>query len=169
MTISLHFAHPTIDPAEITDTLGVSPTLTRRIGDPLVGLDGKVRPNVERQTRWVLRQKYYDREAASEEVNVHINDRLAELLEPLVRQRSFVKRVATGGRASIDIGVPGQHYLAFVIDAGSSAGYGILDLTSAWRSSQLRDLTAGTTVPSEQYSRFTQRRLSRFIRCCRRE
>ncbi len=132
-SIKLLFRHPTMDPADITKVLGVQPSSQWRVGEPVIGIDGKVRRGINRDSRWGLWTSYYDkRELDIGEEGPDVSERLARFLEPLARQISFVRQLAVEGDAAIDLNFPGQFHfgcslspivLRTIADLGLNLGF----------------------------------------------
>jgi hypothetical protein len=112
LNIRLMFRHPDIDPAVITRELGVQPTLQRRVGEPIVGVDGKLRSpiHLSPESTWSLVKKY----SSGSKLNECVND----IVGILRNHPSFVRNLSSQRYgAAIIISLPGQFYFGGSIKA----------------------------------------------------
>ena len=52
--VSLSITHPTIDPSDISKALGLKPTRTKKIGEPIVSIKGKILGGLNKESFWGL-------------------------------------------------------------------------------------------------------------------
>jgi hypothetical protein len=107
--IRLLFRHPTIDPDLITSTLGIEPSMQRRAGDRVIGIDGKVRRSIEERSVWSV-WVAYEAEEDSHELVMRLQERLAMFLQPLSRHASFVRQLSAEGEALIELNILGHFH-----------------------------------------------------------
>jgi len=136
-SINVTFRPRTIDPDTISQRLGLTPTWTWRAGERVRHPDGWVRPHPERESRWSLIVRYYDRREddldpwneTRDALGPRLNDRLVAFLEPFLNHRSFVcEAVADSSTASVTLNFPGQFHFGFIIEPttlGAIAGLGL--------------------------------------------
>jgi|ERR1700733_616830 len=107
--IRLLFRHPTIDPALITQALGVEPTTQARVGDRVrPARDGSLRHGIERESAWGLSAEYRD---AYRDTDPNLNERLTSFLEPLMPHAAVVRKLAAESTlANVDLEFPGQYH-----------------------------------------------------------
>ncbi len=136
-TINLTFVPRTIDPAVISQRLGLEPTWQWRAGERVRNPNGTVRPHAARESRWSLITKYRDRREDDldiwNETNAalgpRLNDRLTAFLEPFLRERTFVcELVADSSAAYITLDFPGQFHFGFVIEPATLSAIADLGL-----------------------------------------
>ena len=131
MSIQLLFRHPTIDPAIITTTIGVQPTMQARAGEQVrPALDGTPRRGLNRESTWVVTTEYYDDPTTDSYPN--IDSRLKTFLEPFQLRAPFVRQLAAECTAAgVDLEFPGQFHfggeitppvLRIVADLGLNLG-----------------------------------------------
>lgn len=100
-TISLRLRHPNIDPARITQTLGIEPQHTWRAGDPRLGPAGGALEGVYRESYWMGRLME-EPQLSSERLSVE--SVLLQTLAHLRRSQNFLEQLdAEGGVAELHI------------------------------------------------------------------
>jgi hypothetical protein len=119
-SIRLLFRGFTIDPTIISKTLGLETLRHWRAGGRVPKLDGSPGSHRSPDSAWGWSASYYDkredevdyeRESASDALGPRLDERLIACLEPLLRQRSFVRElVATSTTAEIILSFPGQYH-----------------------------------------------------------
>lgn len=92
-TISLRIRHPTIDPAVITETLGIQPQHCWKAGEPRDAA-GADRAGVYRDSYWIGRL-LDEPQLSSEELSVE--SLLLRTLTQLRRSQSFLEQLSAGG------------------------------------------------------------------------
>jgi hypothetical protein len=123
-SISLTFRDFTMDPAVISETLELEPSRHWRAGDRVPKLDGAPGRYRDPESAWGLSAYYHDKREddvdddseTTDDLGPRVDDRLSAFLEPLVRQRSFVRELAAAsGAAHIDLNFPGQFHFGCVL------------------------------------------------------
>jgi hypothetical protein len=119
-SIRLLFRGFMIDPTIISKTLGLETLRLWRAGGRVPKLDGSPGRHRSPDSAWGWDASYYDkredevdhqRETASDVLGPRLDERLTAFLEPLLRQRVFVRElVATSTAAEIILSFPGQFY-----------------------------------------------------------
>jgi len=113
--IRLIFRHPSIDPEDITKTLGLEPSKQIRVGDRVIGLDGRPRRGIERQSSWSLWVTYDYEEPDLDAPGPRVDERICAFLEPIVRHAPFVRRLAVEGEAGLEINILGHSHFGCAI------------------------------------------------------
>ncbi|HEV2739431.1 MAG TPA: hypothetical protein VGU66_12680 [Candidatus Elarobacter sp.] len=135
--IHVEFSPRTIDPDAISQRLRLSPTWVWRAGERVRHLNGFVRPNPARESRWGLGIAYFDRREddldpwneTKDALGPRLNDRLVAFLEPFLRGSSFVREVvADSTRADITLNFPGQFHFGFMIEPATLSAIAGLNL-----------------------------------------
>lgn len=124
-SIRLLFRGFTVDPTIISKTLGLETLRHWRAGGRVPNLDGSPGRYRSPDSAWGWDASYYDkredgvdydRESASDVLGPRLNERLTAFLEPLLRERSFVRELAaTSTTAEIDLEFPGQFHFGCMI------------------------------------------------------
>jgi hypothetical protein len=128
-TISLRLRHPSIDPTEITQTLGITPQHTWKAGDPRRDPGGGTLEGVYRESYWMGRLM---QEPAQSPVQVSIESVLLQTLAHLRRSNSFLERLdAEGGIAELHVSLFAREDLQLELSAQSLALLGRLGLAIA--------------------------------------
>jgi len=100
-TISLRLRHPSIDPSEITQTLGLTPQHTWKAGDARRGPGGGTLEGVYRESYWMGRLMH---EPAQSSAQVSVESVLLQTLAQLRRSHGFLERLdADGGIAELHV------------------------------------------------------------------
>ena len=102
--------HPTIDPAQISERLGIQPTRTMRYGSPVTTPAGTISANTYRETKWSLELENLE----------HLD--LGELAQRAiaglpVSSPFWAELEQAGGRASLTFSVVGTKYQGAAISA----------------------------------------------------
>jgi uncharacterized protein DUF4279 len=92
-TASLRMRHPRIDPATITQTLGIKPQHTWQSGTPRVGPAGESLDGLYRESYWMARLM----EAPRLSGQVSVEEVLRETLANLRRSQAFLEQIQAGG------------------------------------------------------------------------
>jgi len=93
-TISLHIRHPSIDPARITQTLGLEPQHTWQAGAPRRGPAGEELEGIYRESYWTARLMD-DPQLSSEQISVE--SVLTQTVSLLRRSHGFLEQLITDG------------------------------------------------------------------------
>jgi len=93
-TISLRIRHPTVDPAKITEALGIEPQHTWRAGDPRRDPAGEELDGDYRESYWMGRLMAAP-QLSSDKVSVEIV--LKRTLDQLRRSQEFLDELNTDG------------------------------------------------------------------------
>ena len=107
--IELFIVHPTIDPSELTRTLGLEAHFVHRVGDQRKTPKDTLLPGTYRDTRWRHCRQY-------ETHGQWFADEVAKLIDDLEPHKAFLRHLrATGGSACIVIQLLGDGYFGEVI------------------------------------------------------
>ncbi|HEV7608355.1 MAG TPA: DUF4279 domain-containing protein [Steroidobacteraceae bacterium] len=102
-TISLRVRHPSVDPVEITRTLGIEPLHTWRVGEPRVGPAGEPLDGVYRESYWMAR--LMDEPELSSGL-VSVESVLLRTLAQLRRSLQFLAELnSDGGVAEVHVSI----------------------------------------------------------------
>ncbi|HTB84586.1 MAG TPA: DUF4279 domain-containing protein [Candidatus Sulfotelmatobacter sp.] len=129
-TISLRVRHPTLDPQIITDTLGMQPRITNRVGEPRTTLTGAVLDGIYTRTYWCADFTPPD--------DSEVGEFLGRIVTQLGRYRLFFKQIRDAGGSveffiglfadGVNIGTTLSHdVLASVGDMGIDLTFDIYD------------------------------------------
>jgi hypothetical protein len=100
-TMSLHIRHPSVDPAQITRTLGIEPQHTWRAGEPRKDPSGSKLEGCYRESFWMGRLMP-EPELASDQVDME--SELLRTLAQLRRAMSFLEGLKNdGGTAELNV------------------------------------------------------------------
>lgn len=100
-TASLRMRHPRIDPATITQTLGIKPQHTWRSGTPRIGPAGESLEGLYRESYWMARLMETPLLSSAQ---VSVEGVLQETLALLRRSQAFLERIqAEGGVAELHV------------------------------------------------------------------
>lgn len=125
-TISLRLRHPTIDPARITQILGITPQHTWKAGDPRRDPGGGSREGVYRESYWMGRLME-DPQLSSSRVSVE--SVLLQTLAHLRRAQNFLERLdGEGGVAELQVSLFAREDFRLELSAQSLALLGRLGL-----------------------------------------
>ena len=99
-TASLRMRHPRIDPATITQTLGIKPQHTWQSGTPRVGPEGESLEGLYRESYWMARLMETPQLSGQVSVEAVLRDTLANLR----RSQAFLERIqAEGGVTELHV------------------------------------------------------------------
>ncbi len=93
-TVSLRIRHPDIEPAQITQALGIEPQHTWKAGDTRRGPTGESLEGTYRESYWMAR--LMDEPQLSSEL-VSVEGVLLQTLTQLGRSQDFLSRLSEGG------------------------------------------------------------------------
>ena len=100
-TASLRMRHPRIDPATITQTLGIKPQHTWQSGTPRVGPEGESLQGLYRESYWMARLMEAPQLSSD---RASVEGVLQETLANLRRSQAFLERIqAEGGVSQLHI------------------------------------------------------------------
>ncbi len=124
--VLLRIVHPTADPAAISKTLGLEPTMAWRVGDEKITPTGTLLGGKRDDTRWLFHLRY---ETAEQWFFQQLYD-FIEVLEP---QAEFIRDLAaTGGEISLEVHLLGDGYFGDTLPAafikrlaGLQMGFGL--------------------------------------------
>jgi hypothetical protein len=129
-TISLCVRHPTIDPAAITQSLGIEPQHTWKAGDARRGPAGEELEGVYHQSYWTGRLMD-DPQLSSGRTTVE--SVLLQTLSQLGRSHDFLQQLSTdGGTAELVVSLFARGVFRLDLSPESSALLGRLRLTIAF-------------------------------------
>lgn len=129
LTAHVLFAHPTIDPGIITDTIGVAPTGQREVGVNLVMRNGNIGARRSHDSRWMLSVPFHAPRSDEEPPPLaNVSGFLRSVLEPFMPHAQFVRRLAGEGHCEVTLNLPGQRHLPFIISPDVVAMIGELGL-----------------------------------------
>lgn len=102
--VALLIIHPTIDPDEITNVLGLEPKVQHRVGDRRATPKGAPLPGSYGRTDWRHSRIYRAR-------GQHFSNQVETFAKQLLPHKSFLRRVtSTGGTAEIIVSFLGDGY-----------------------------------------------------------
>jgi uncharacterized protein DUF4279 len=128
-TISLRIRHPTIDPATITQTLGIEPQHTWRVGDRRRDPAGGEREGVYRESYW-MGHLMEAPQLSSERSSVEIV--LLQTLAQLRRSHCFLEQLHNdGGVAELHVSLFARETFRLELAADALALLGRLSLAVA--------------------------------------
>jgi hypothetical protein len=128
-TISLRMRHPSIDPAAITQTLGIEPQHTWKAGAPRCGPTGEALEGVYRESYWLGRLM---EEPQLSSTRVSVESVLRQILAHLRRSQSFLEQLdAEGGVAELYVSMFAREDFRLELSARSLALLGRLGLAVA--------------------------------------
>jgi hypothetical protein len=129
-TISLCIRHPTIDPASITESLGIEPQHTWRAGEVRRGPTGEELDGAYHQSYWTGRLMQAP-QLSSEQTTVE--SVLLTTLTQLRRSHDFLQQLSTdGGTAELTVSLFARGVFRLDLSPESSALLGSLRLTIAF-------------------------------------
>jgi hypothetical protein len=129
-TISLCVRHPTIDPSVITQSLGIEPQHTWRVGEARRGDGGEELEGVYHQSYWTGRLMDAPQLSSSERTTVE--SVLLQTLAQLRRSHDFLQQLSTGGgTAELVISLFSRGVFRLDLSPETSALLGRLQLTIA--------------------------------------
>jgi len=128
-TISLRIRHPSIEPAGITEALGIEPQHTWKAGDPRRDVTGGDRSGVYRESYWMGRLMDEPQLSSGQ---VSVESVLLQTLTQLRRSQSFFEQLNTdGGVAELSISLFARENFRLELPADSLVLLGRLRLAVA--------------------------------------
>jgi len=128
-TISLRLRHRSIDPSEITQTLGIMPQHTWKAGDPRRDPGGGTLEGVYRESYWMGRLMG---EPARSSAQVSVESVILQTLAHLRRSHGFLERLhGEGGVAELHVSLFAREDFQLDLSAQSLALLGRLGLAIA--------------------------------------
>jgi hypothetical protein len=104
--VELFIVHPTMDPAEITNALGLEVERAHRVGDRRMTPKGTLLSGNYQDTRWRHSIQYDSQDQ-------WFAEKIAEFVDRLEPHKSFLRHLKlTGGRASVIIQFLGDGYFS---------------------------------------------------------
>lgn len=129
-TLSLRIRHPSIEPGEITRTLGIEPQHTWKAGDARRGPEGETLEGSYRETYWMAR--LVEAPQVSSDL-VSVESLLLKTLAQLRRSLQFLVNMnAEGGGAELHISIFAQDAFTLELLSESLAMLGRLGLAIAF-------------------------------------
>jgi hypothetical protein len=102
--VGLLIIHPTLDPAEITTTLGLDAQSVHRVGDRRTAPNGRPLSGTYPETRWRYGRRY-------ETPRQWFVDKIAELINDIIPHKAFLRDLrSTGGSACVMVELLGDGY-----------------------------------------------------------
>ena len=96
--VSLRVSHPTIDPKEVTQALGIEPFRSWRVGEPRVSPKGNPLEGVSNESFWACHlheeKRLYSKDQYLEDFLANLNQRLkphAKYFEYLVKSGGYIE------------------------------------------------------------------------------
>jgi len=122
-TASLRMRHPRIDPATITQTLGIKPQHTWQSGTPRVGPAGESLDGLYRESYWMARLM----ETPQLSGQVSVEEVLRETLANLRRSQAFLEQIqAEGGVTELHVSLFARANFSLELPASTLALLGRL-------------------------------------------
>ena len=122
-TASLRMRHPRIDPAAITQTLGIKPQHTWQSGTPRVGPEGQSLEGLYRESYWMARLMETPQLSGQVSVEAVLRDTLANLR----RSQAFLERIqAEGGVTELHVSLFARASFSLELPASTLALLGRL-------------------------------------------
>ena len=122
-TASLRMRHPRIDPATITQTLGIKPQHTWQSGTPRVGPAGESLDGLYRESYWMARLMESPQLSGQVSVEAVLRDTLANLR----RSQAFLERIqAEGGVTELHVSLFARASFSLELPASTLALLGRL-------------------------------------------
>jgi hypothetical protein len=122
-TASLRMRHPRIDPAAITQTLGIKPQHTWQSGTPRVGPGGESLDGLYRESYWMARLM----ETPQLSGQVSVEEVLRETLANLRRSQAFLEQIqAEGGVTELHVSLFARANFSLELPASTLALLGRL-------------------------------------------
>lgn len=122
-TASLRMRHPRIDPAAITQTLGIRPQHTWQSGTPRVGPAGESLDGLYRESYWMARLMETPQLSGQVSVEAVLRDTLANLR----RSQAFLERIqAEGGVTELHVSLFARASFSLELPASTLALLGRL-------------------------------------------
>jgi hypothetical protein len=122
-TASLRMRHPRIDPAAITQTLGIQPQHTWQSGTPRIGPEGESLEGLYRESYWMARLMETPQLSGQVSVEAVLRDTLANLR----RSQAFLERIqAEGGVTELHVSLFARANFSLELPAATLALLGRL-------------------------------------------
>jgi hypothetical protein len=122
-TASLRMRHPRIDPAAITQTLGIKPQHTWQSGTPRIGPEGESLEGLYRESYWMARLMESPQLSGQASVEGVLRDTLANLR----RSQAFLERIqAEGGVTELHVSLFARANFSLELPASTLALLGRL-------------------------------------------
>jgi hypothetical protein len=122
-TASLRMRHPRIDPATVTQTLGIKPQHTWQSGTPRVGPEGESLDGLYRESYWMARLM----ETPQLSGQVSVEEVLRETLANLRRSQAFLEQIqAEGGVTELHVSLFARANFSLELPASTLALLGRL-------------------------------------------
>jgi hypothetical protein len=129
-TLSLRIRHPSIEPGEITRTLGIEPQHTWKAGDARRGAGGETLDGTYRETYWMARLMEAPQVSSD---HVSVESTLLKTLAQLRRSLQFLSDMnADGGVAELHISIFARDAFTLELLSESLALLGRLGLAIAF-------------------------------------
>ena len=143
-TASLRMRHPRIDPATITQTLGIKPQHTWQSGTPRVGPAGESLDGLYRESYWMARLM----ETPQLSGQVSVEEVLRETLANLRRSQAFLEQIqAEGGVTELHVSLFARANFGLELPASTLALLGRLGVGVAF---EIHTQSAQTAEPEQQ-------------------
>ena len=143
-TASLRMRHPRIDPATITQTLGIKPQHTWQSGTPRMGPEGESLEGLYRESYWMARLM----ETPQLSGQVSVEGVLGETLAHLRRSQAFLERIqAEGGVTELHISLFARANFSLELPASTLALLGRLGVGVAL---EIHTQSAQTADPEQR-------------------
>ena len=143
-TASLRIRHPHIDPAAITQALGIKPQHTWRSGMPRIGAGGESLEGLYRESYWMGRLM----EAPQLSEQVAVEHVLRDTLANLRRSQAFLERLQSeGGVTEIHISLFARANFGLELPAATLALLGRLGVGVTF---EINTRSAQTVEPEQQ-------------------
>lgn len=128
-TISLRMRHPSIDPSQITSTLGIEPQHTWKAGDSRRGPAGATLSGVYKESYWMARLM---EEPQLSSTRISVESVLLQTLAHLRRSQSFLEHLdGEGGVAELHVSLFAREDFRLDLSAQTLALLGRLGLSVA--------------------------------------
>jgi hypothetical protein len=122
-TASLRMRHPRINPAAITQTLGIRPQHTWQSGTPRIGPEGESLEGLYRESYWMARLMETPQLSGQVSVEAVLRDTLANLR----RSQAFLERIqAEGGVTELHVSLFARASFSLELPASTLALLGRL-------------------------------------------
>jgi hypothetical protein len=143
-TASLRMRHPRIDPATITQTLGIKPQHTWQSGTPRIGPGGESLEGLYHESYWMARLM----ETPQLSGQVSVEEVLRETLANLRRSQAFLERIqAEGGVTELHVSLFARTNFSVELPASTLALLGRLGVGVAL---DIHTQSAQTAEPKQQ-------------------
>jgi hypothetical protein len=143
-TASLRMRHPRIDPAAITQTLGIKPQHTWQSGTPRVGPEGESLEGLYRESYWMARLMETPQLSGQVSVEAVLRDTLANLR----RSQAFLERIqAEGGVTELHVSLFARASFSLELPASTLALLGRLGVGVAL---EIHTQSEQTTEPEQR-------------------